>query len=112
MVPEGVWPGIIKSAELRVARETKYIQVRVGTVHGDVWVNLVTMSQARWRYKAQLEALGVELNLYYEWDGVDLVEQMTKTLALVLPDRWCYVAVMHREFRGRSFAQAELVKED
>lgn len=111
MVPEGCLPGIIKSAEVKVTKYgMKFIQVRIATQYGDVWTNMLPWHGAvRWRYKAELEALGIDLELYFEWDGVDLSEQMAEALTFVLPDRWCYVYVRHREWQGRKVAQASLV---
>jgi hypothetical protein len=111
MVPKGYWPGVIQRAEVKVSRSgTKYIQVLISTQHGDVWLNLLPWHEAvRWRYKAELQALGVDLELYFEWDGVDLSEQMAEALTFILPDRWCYVYVKHVEFRGLKRAQATLV---
>jgi hypothetical protein len=111
LVPEGCWPGVIKEAEMRTTKISlrPFIQVKVETTHGFVWLNLIPWPEVRWRYKAELEALGVDTQVYLEWDGVDLAEEMAEALTHVLPDRWCYVYVKHREFRGQRRAQASLV---
>lgn len=97
MIHEGFWPAVIRSAEVKVGRGgLKYVQIRAETVDGDAWVSLPLVESMRWRYKATLEALGIDLQIYFEWDGVDLVEEMAEALALVLPDRWCYVRVSVR----------------
>lgn len=111
LVPEGAWPGVVKSAEMMVGKSgMKHIRLRISTEHGDVWTLLLPYHRVvRWRYKAQLEALGVDLQLYFEWDGVDLSEHMAEALTLVLPDTECFVYVKHREFRGQRVVATELV---
>lgn len=110
MVPEGLWPGVVKETQVRMRRELKYVLVRIETMHGDVFVSLVP--RVKWRYKAQLEALGADMQLYFEWDGVDLSETMCEALTLVLPESWCHVWVKHVTFRGLTRAEATLVRED
>lgn len=96
-IAEGFWPAVIRSAEVKVSRRgQKYLQICVETIGGNAWVNVPLVESMRWRYKATLEALGVDLQIYFEWDGVDLADEMAEALAFVLPDKWCYIWVRDR----------------
>lgn len=116
LIPRGVYHAQAVDSELRITRsglrlvtvELKLIDLNAAGRR--VYVNLVP--NARWCYRDQLRALELDLEVYFEWHGVDLCDVMLDLLQPVLADRYTRVWVDHVTWRGVERNRATLVAED
>ena len=99
--------GEIKDTAYKVNRTGQtYLMLQI-EADRDYFVNIIPW--ARWIYKDQLEKLGVDLKIFYEWDDVDLVDQMFPSLGDLLPGKKVQLYVTLASFRGRNYFEVRLI---
>lgn len=110
LAPIGVHRAVIAASDLVEHRRGRYIRLALslkGEAEGITVYIFLTPSIA-WKYKRDLERLGVDLQIYFEWDGVDLAEFMAQSLANTLTGTHAWVRIDHEERDGRIINKAEL----